>query len=105
MCIICFGTLDDSFSSDWHHEVFLLPTKRRICGPLVFVIPGRSSFLGDKYPDVRVQFATCVFALHAQVVLQPLFLKHPIITPPPQMGADFPDFVPRFVGFLVPVND
>ena len=35
MCIIYFGTLDDTFSfyigcSDWHHEVFLLPTKRPI---------------------------------------------------------------------------
>ena len=32
MCIIYFGTLDNTFSfyigySDWHHEVFLLPTK------------------------------------------------------------------------------
>ena len=41
---IYFGTLDNTFSfymgcSDWHHEVFLLPTKRRVCGPLRFIVP------------------------------------------------------------------
>ena len=44
MCIIYFGTLDNTFTfyigySDWHHEVFLLPTKRRVCGPLGFIVP------------------------------------------------------------------
>ena len=53
MCIIHFGTLDNTFSfyigcSDWHHEVFLLPTKRRVSGPLS---PTDKSFLWDKYPD------------------------------------------------------
>ena len=44
MCIIYFGTLDNTFSfyiasSDWHLEVFLLPKKRRVSGPLGFVVP------------------------------------------------------------------
>ena len=44
MCIIYFGTLDDAFSfyigcSDWRHAVFLLPTKRRVSGPLGFIVP------------------------------------------------------------------
>ena len=45
MCIIYFGTLDNTFScSDWHHEVFLPPTQRRVrgprvCGPLGFIVP------------------------------------------------------------------
>jgi hypothetical protein len=44
MCIIYFGTVDNTFffyigSSDWHHEVFLLPTERRISGPLGFIVP------------------------------------------------------------------
>ena len=44
MCIIYFGTLDNAFSfcigcSDWHHEVVLLPTKRRVSGPLGFIVP------------------------------------------------------------------
>ena len=43
MCIIYFGTLDNTFlfyiGSEWHHEVFLLPTKRRVCGPLGFISP------------------------------------------------------------------
>jgi hypothetical protein len=44
MCIICFGTLDNTFSfyigsSDWHDEVFLLPTERHISGPLGFIVP------------------------------------------------------------------
>ena len=41
---IYFGTPDNTFSfyfvcSDWHHDVFLLPTKRRVCGPLGFIVP------------------------------------------------------------------
>ena len=44
MCIIYFGTLDNTFSfyigsSDWHHEVFLLPRETRISGPLGFIVP------------------------------------------------------------------
>ena len=44
MCIIYFVTLYNTFSlyvgcSDWQHEVFLLPTKRRVCGPLGFIVP------------------------------------------------------------------
>ena len=51
MCIIYFGTVDNTFffyigSLDWHHEVFLLPTERRICGPLglnfLLLLPGLS---------------------------------------------------------------
>ena len=42
--IFSFGTLDNTFSfyvgsSDWHHEVLLLPTKRRVSGPLGFIVP------------------------------------------------------------------
>ena len=56
MCIIYFGTLDNTFSfyidsSDWHHEVFGLPTKRRFSGPLGFIVPPDQTFLQDKYPD------------------------------------------------------
>ena len=44
ICIMYFGTLDITFSfdigsSDWHHEVFLLPTERCISGPLGFIVP------------------------------------------------------------------
>ena len=44
ICTIYFGTLDNTFSfyigsSDWHHEVILLPTKRRVSGPLEFTVP------------------------------------------------------------------
>ena len=47
MCIIYFGTLDNTFSfnfgsSDWHHEVLLLPTERCISGkPVCIHLPGR----------------------------------------------------------------
>ena len=44
MCIIYLRTLDNTFSfyigcSDWHHELFFLPTKRRVCGPLELIVP------------------------------------------------------------------
>ena len=44
MCIIYFGTLDNTFSfyigsSQWLHEVFLLPTETRVSGPLGFIVP------------------------------------------------------------------
>ena len=52
MCIIYFGTLDNTFffsigCSDWHHEVFLLPTKRRVSGPLGFIVPLIKLFWGQ----------------------------------------------------------
>ena len=56
MCIIYFGTLDNTFSfyigsSDWHHEVFLLPRERRISVPWDSLSPSDQTFLRDKYPD------------------------------------------------------
>ena len=49
MCIIYFGTLDNTFSfyigcSDWHHEVFFLPTKR----------PIRLTTVGQLWLQIRV---------------------------------------------------
>ena len=46
MCSNSLGTLGDPFafcfgSSDWHREVLLLPTTRRVPGPLGSVVRGR----------------------------------------------------------------
>ena len=89
MCIIYFGTLDNTFSfynacSDWHHAVFLLPTKRRVsgpldCSPLIKFFCGTSTLM-----LVRGQFATCVFALHAAVRSSAACLQAPHHQPPNQ---------------------
>ena len=83
MCIIHFGTLDNTFSfyigsSDWHHEVFLLPTKRRVSGPpLIKLFCGTSTLM-----LVRGLFASCVFALHAPMPSSVAVLQALIISPP-----------------------
>ena len=88
MRIIYFGTLDNTFSfytgsSDWHHEVFVLPTcpqkKNASLVPWDSLSPSDQTFLRDEYPDAgRGQFATlCVRSARPSA-----FFSHLIISPP-----------------------
>ena len=89
MCIIYLGTLDNTFSfyigsSDWHHEVFLLPTKKTHlwsihCPPVIKLFCATSTLM-----LVRGQFATYVFALHAPVRTSAAILQAPHHQPPNQ---------------------
>ena len=91
MRIIYFGTLDNTFSfyigsSDWHHEVFLLPTKKTHlwspgihCPPVIKLFCGTSTLM-----LVTGQFAICVFALHAPVWSSAAIPQAPHHQPPNQ---------------------
>ena len=74
MCIIFFGTLDNTFSfyfgcSDWHHEVFFFAHKKtHLWSAGIHCPPMIKFFCGTSTPMlVRGQFVTGVFALHAPV--------------------------------------
>ena len=64
MCIIYFGTLDHTFSfyigsSDWHHEVFLLPKKTGLWSPGIHCAPMINLFCGTRtLMLVRGQFTS-----------------------------------------------
>ena len=91
MCIIYFGKLETSLSfyigsSDWQHEVFLVPTKKTHlwspgihCPPVIKIFYGTSTLM-----LVRGQFASYVFALHAPVRSSAAILQVPHHQPPNQ---------------------
>ena len=85
--LVYFGTLDNTFSfyigcSDWHHEVFLLPTKRRSLSPMINFFCGTSTLMLG-----RGQFVTCVFALHAPVRSSDAILQAPHRQPPQSVDS------------------
>ena len=89
MCIIYFGTLDNTLSFFMGLQIgtmkcFYCPRKRRIfwspgihCPPMIKLFCGTSTLM-----LVRGQFATYVFALHAPVRSSAAILKAPHHQPP-----------------------
>ena len=83
MCIIYFGTVDNTFSfyigcSDWHHEVFLLPRKDASLVPWDSLCPSDQTFLGHNVGQGAV-CNLCVCCAHPSA----FFSRRSSSTPPP----------------------